>query len=116
MLEHRRHASSKEQIERLIDAKIDAIRGQGFRKAAATQHLAIDQDAVAVEDDEIGLGHCKFFQPQSEHILIQWAITLLRGAKLSISNAGLVTCPAHYAGTRRVGRQPMTGPARGQER
>ena len=51
MLEDRSHASSKKQLECLIDAKIDAIRGQGFRKTATTQHFAIDQYAVAVEND-----------------------------------------------------------------
>ena len=60
MLEHRSHASSKKQIERLIDAKIDAIRGQRFRKTATTQHFAIDQYAVAVENDEIWPDHRGF--------------------------------------------------------
>src|SRR5258708_7345415 len=31
-----------------------------FRKAAAAQHLAIDQYAVTVENDEIGLNHRAF--------------------------------------------------------
>jgi hypothetical protein len=60
MLEHRRHASPKKQIERLIHAKIDAIGSQRFRKTAATQHFAIDQYAVAVENDEIWFGHRTF--------------------------------------------------------
>jgi len=57
VIENRGHASSKEQIERLIETKIDAVTRQHLREAAATQHLAVDQDAVAVENDEIGLGH-----------------------------------------------------------
>src|ERR1700693_3459734 len=57
MLDNRGHASPKEQIQRLILTKIDAVSGQNLRQATAAQHLAIDQDAVAVEDDEIGLGH-----------------------------------------------------------
>ncbi len=59
-LEDRSHASSKKQLECLIDAKIDAIRGQGFRKTATTQHFAIDQYAVAVENDEIWPDHRGF--------------------------------------------------------
>src|SRR3981189_2182458 len=77
----RRHASSKKQIERLIQVQINAIPGQDFRKARAAQHLAIDQYAVAVEDDEIGLGHPVFpyqlFPGQSEHMLRTRAITHL---------------------------------------
>src|SRR6478752_2955932 len=60
MLDDRRHASSEEQIERLIQTEIDAIARQYFRKAAAAQHLTIDQYAVTVENDEIGLDHRAF--------------------------------------------------------
>ena len=74
MLEHRGHASSEKQIERLINAEIDAVRGQRFRKTTATQHLAIDQHAVAVENDEIGLGHPTSPYP-IEYILNKWATT-----------------------------------------
>ena len=57
MFDDRGHASSKEQIERLIQTKIDAVACQNLGKATAAQHLAVDQDAVTVEDNEIGLGH-----------------------------------------------------------
>src|SRR6266851_7608701 len=60
MFENRSHASSKEQIERLTHGKIDTVSCQRFRKTAATQHLAIDQYAVAIENDEIGLDHRKY--------------------------------------------------------
>src|ERR1700682_1584720 len=60
VLQHRGHASSKKQIEGLIEAKIDAVPSQGLGKATATQHLAIDQYSVAVENDEIGPGHRMF--------------------------------------------------------
>jgi hypothetical protein len=60
MLEHRGHASPKKQIECLIHAKIDAVGGQRFRKTAATQHFAVDQYAVAVENDEIWPDHGAF--------------------------------------------------------
>ena len=60
MFEDRVHASSEGQVKRLIQTEVDAVSCQDFRKTAATQHLAIDQDAVAVEDDEVGLGHGKF--------------------------------------------------------
>ena len=63
MLEDRGHASPEKQIERLVHVKIDAIRRQSFRKTTATQHLAIDQHAVAVENDEIGPGHRMFPMP-----------------------------------------------------
>src|SRR5260221_5000654 len=54
VFENRGQASSQEQIECLIDAKIDAVPCQRCRKAAAAQQLAVDQYAVAVENDEIG--------------------------------------------------------------
>jgi hypothetical protein len=57
MIEDRSRASSKEQIERLIETKIDAVARKHLRKATATQHLAIDQYAIAVENDEIGPVH-----------------------------------------------------------
>jgi hypothetical protein len=57
MIEHRTRASSKKQLEGLIDAKMDAVSSQNLRKATATQYLAVDQHAVAVENNEIGLGH-----------------------------------------------------------
>src|SRR6266487_2597787 len=60
MLDDRSHASSEEQIQCLIQIKIDAVARQNLREAAAAQHLAIDQDAVAVENDEIGLNHRAF--------------------------------------------------------
>src|SRR6476660_7319129 len=60
MLDDRRHASSEEQIERLIQTEIDAVARQYFRKAAAAQHLTVDQYAVTVENDEIGLDHRAF--------------------------------------------------------
>jgi hypothetical protein len=63
VIEDRRHISSKEQIERLILTEMDAVSSQGLRKATAAQHLTIDQDAVAVENDEIGFCHCRFSHP-----------------------------------------------------
>ena len=52
MLEDRCHASSKEQLKRLIDVELDAVSRKRMREAAATQHLTIDQHAVAIENDE----------------------------------------------------------------
>jgi hypothetical protein len=75
VLNDRGHASSEEQIERLIQTKIDAVARQNLREAAAAQHLAINKDAVAVENDEIGLGHRTVFRRQSEHMLTTWATT-----------------------------------------
>ncbi len=63
MLEDRRHASPKEQIKCLIDVKADAVSRQRVREAATAQHLAVDQYAVAVENDEIGPDHRKFLMP-----------------------------------------------------
>src|SRR5439155_6084361 len=63
MLEDRRHASSQEQIERLIDVKADAVSRQRVGETATAQHLAIDQHAVAIENDEIGPGHHGFPAP-----------------------------------------------------
>jgi predicted XRE-type DNA-binding protein len=73
MFEDSGHASSKEQIECLVHGKANAVSGERFRKTATTQHLAIDQYAVAVENDEIGqVPHAQY-----EHILRKWAIILL---------------------------------------
>src|SRR5258708_35144356 len=73
VVEHRAHASSKEQVERLLGIKLDAVSRQTLREAAAAQHFAIDQHAVAIEDDEIGLGHRRLPYPnspaRSEHML-----------------------------------------------
>src|SRR4029450_2619044 len=63
MLEDRRHASSKEQIKRLIDVKPDAVSRQRVGETATAQHLAIDQHAVAIENDEIGHYHRSFSDP-----------------------------------------------------
>jgi len=60
VIEDRRRASSEEQIKRLIQTEADAIPRQHFRKTAAAQYLAIDQHAVAIKNDEIGLHHRKF--------------------------------------------------------
>src|SRR6267154_243414 len=70
VVEDRRRASSEEQIKRLIQTEADAVSRQHFRKTAATQHLAIDQHAVAIENDEIGLHHCKF--PNPDQSIYSW--------------------------------------------
>src|ERR1700726_2105910 len=57
VIDDRRRASPEEQIERLVETKMDAVARQHLRKAAATQYLAIDQYAIAVENDKVGLGH-----------------------------------------------------------
>src|SRR5260221_797342 len=61
VLEDRSHASSKEQVKRLIDIKADAVSRQRVGETATTQYLAVDQHAVAIENDEIGIGHHKSF-------------------------------------------------------
>jgi hypothetical protein len=38
------------------------VRGQGAREAAAAQHFAVDQHAIAVEYDEIVFDHGPFTQ------------------------------------------------------
>ena len=63
MLENCGGASSEEQIERLVQAEVDTVRCQNLRQAAATQHFAIDQYAVAVEDDQVGFNHHMFPYP-----------------------------------------------------
>src|SRR6266702_6224519 len=68
MFEYRTQASSEDQIERLIHVEIDTVCCQRAREAAATQHFAIDQHAVAVENDEIGPDHRKFFSRSNQSI------------------------------------------------
>ena len=38
----------------LLDRDLDTDFTERFRQALATQHLAVDEDAVTVEDDEVG--------------------------------------------------------------
>jgi hypothetical protein len=42
--------------------------GERLGKAAAAQHLAVDQHAVAVENDEVGLYHRLLSLISGEHI------------------------------------------------
>ena len=56
-------ATGSMQIERLIDPDFNSAPGQDFRKAATAQYLAIDQHAVTIENDEVGLDHRVRFQP-----------------------------------------------------
>ena len=60
MLANRRYISSKEQVKRLIDVKADAVSRQRAGETATTQHLAVDQYAIAIENDEIGPDHRMF--------------------------------------------------------
>src|SRR5262245_624989 len=55
MLQHRVHAAAKKQVQGFIQAAVDSTPRQGFAKATAAPQLAVDQDAIAVEDDEVGL-------------------------------------------------------------
>jgi hypothetical protein len=75
MFQHGSRVPPKKQIKRLIQTKRDTVSRQNFREAATAQHLAIDQHAVAVKNDEIGLRHRVFPYPRSEHTLIIWATT-----------------------------------------
>jgi hypothetical protein len=63
VVQHRRDALSKKSIEYLIDPDLDSAPGEGFRKTATAQHLAVDQYAVTIENDEVGLDHRARFQP-----------------------------------------------------
>ena len=53
VLQHRRDAAAQEQLERLGELEPDAARRQRFGKALTAQQLAVDEDAVAVEDDQV---------------------------------------------------------------
>src|SRR6266851_7681229 len=81
IFQHRGRIPSKKQIKRLIQTKRDAVSRQNLRKAVTAQHLAIDQHAVAVKNDEIGLRHRVFPYHRSEHTLMIWATTQKKGSK-----------------------------------
>jgi hypothetical protein len=112
MLNDRSHASSKKQIERLIQTNIDAVSLQDLRQATATQHLTIDQYAVAVENDEIRLGHRMFSGTHTEHMLTIWATTHKidpQGLNCQIQpDVGTVPSRMYFA--------PITEVARGETR
>ena len=50
---HRGKADAGIALEDLIGRQLDAAFGKAFPIGADRQQLAVDQDAVAVEDDEI---------------------------------------------------------------
>ena len=54
VLRDRARASSEKQLERLRECQRYPKSGQLVRQALAAQQLAVDEHAVAVEDDEIG--------------------------------------------------------------
>ena len=56
MLDNRGQASPKEQIERVRQLQTNAVLGQRVGKATAAQHLAVDEDTVAVKNDQLGDG------------------------------------------------------------
>src|SRR5579859_949904 len=89
MLKHRRHASSKEQIERLIQTEVDAILGQDLGKTAATDQFAVDQHTVAVEDDEVRLGHwIGRFAPQASITMRSYAQSMSNSSAFSEKGLG----------------------------
>ena len=54
MLQHGRRAAAQEQLERVRELERDAVGGEYFGKTPAAQHLAVDEDAIAIEDDQVG--------------------------------------------------------------
>ena len=57
MLEHRVEAAAEKQVKGFLQADLDPTAGQGLAQAAAAQDLAVDQHAIAVENDEMGPHH-----------------------------------------------------------
>jgi hypothetical protein len=56
VLQHCRGAAPQEQIERFRHLQANAVRGQRFGQATAAQHLAVDEYAIAVKNDQLGPG------------------------------------------------------------
>ncbi len=54
MRQHRIQTAAEKPVEDLLQADFDAMPGEGFAQAAAGQDLAVDQNAIAVENDEMG--------------------------------------------------------------
>ena len=57
MLQHRVQATAEEEVEGFLQADVDPTAGQGLAQAAAAQELAVNQHAIAVENDEMGPHH-----------------------------------------------------------
>jgi len=57
MLHHRVEAAAEKEVEGFLHADLDPAAGQGLAQAAAAQELAVDQHAIAVENDEMGPHH-----------------------------------------------------------
>src|SRR5712675_1692491 len=81
IFQHRGRIPSKKQIKRLIQTKRDAVSRQNLRKAVTAQHLAIDQHAVAVKNDEIGLRNSVVPYLRSDYIFNNTATTEKKGSK-----------------------------------
>ena len=80
MLQHCVQAATEKQVEDFIQADLDAAPRQGFAQAAAAQELAVDQHAIAVENDEMGPHHRLGENFRCDHILPERAIAHLAPA------------------------------------
>ena len=69
MLQHRVQAAAEKPVNGFLQAELDAAPGEGVAQAAAAQELAVDQYAIAVENDEIGPHHRLVGDFRCDHIL-----------------------------------------------
>jgi hypothetical protein len=56
-------APPDEQLKGSIDIEVDAVAGERLAKAATTENFAVDQHTVAVENDQVDLGHYSVPKP-----------------------------------------------------
>ena len=71
ILGHRRETPAEEAVEDLGQSDRDAVPDEHLDQALAAQHFAVDQDAVAVEYDQVAIDHRR----NARSIRFQWAKT-----------------------------------------
>jgi hypothetical protein len=50
---HRSHASAEESLEDEVEIGLDLVTPEQIHQALAAEHLAVDEHAVAIEDDQL---------------------------------------------------------------
>ena len=54
---NRREAAAEEAFDHFIEGDRDAMAGEDLGEAGAAQDLAVDEDTIAIEDDQTEIAH-----------------------------------------------------------
>jgi hypothetical protein len=57
---HRGKGSSEEVVDDFIERYCDPMGRENVGKARTAEHLAVDEDTIAIEDHQIAVEHCRF--------------------------------------------------------